>query len=343
MARRQSRSVRGAAARPATSARASRARYRWRCSACRSDFSLTSGTLFAWHKLPLRTYLLAVAVFCNEVKGKSMLALARELDVQYQDQRSCSRTSCARRWPSDVKVLRIGGEGRRAEIDGASFGGHVRPENLAADRVDRRLAGNQSSKRKVVVVLRERGGNTLVQVAASEEDAVPTIRQRIIRGPSGACRREPGLEPAARQFRYATHQPPGRLLRRRRLHQRGGGLLLPPAPGRVGAPSSHRRPLSPAVHPGGGLARGCPSRQQRGSGAWRCPSGAAIPTIGRFLRLLAACTGFNIGTLRCLIRRTASRTRRLTTARKAELIGSSPLRWIKNVTISSVVRSLPSA
>jgi hypothetical protein len=45
---------------------------RWRCKACRSDFSITSGTLFAWHKLPLRTYLLAIAAFCNEVKGKSI-------------------------------------------------------------------------------------------------------------------------------------------------------------------------------------------------------------------------------------------------------------------------------
>ena len=44
---------------------------RWRCKACRGDFSLTSGTLFAWHKLPLRSYLLAIAVLCNEVKGKS--------------------------------------------------------------------------------------------------------------------------------------------------------------------------------------------------------------------------------------------------------------------------------
>jgi transposase-like protein len=57
---------------------------RWRCKACRRDFSITSGTLFAWHKLPLRTYLLAVAGFCNEVKGKSMLAFSRELDVQYK-------------------------------------------------------------------------------------------------------------------------------------------------------------------------------------------------------------------------------------------------------------------
>ena len=32
---------------------------RFRCKACRKDFSLTSGTLFAFHKLPLQTYLAA--------------------------------------------------------------------------------------------------------------------------------------------------------------------------------------------------------------------------------------------------------------------------------------------
>jgi transposase-like protein len=59
-------------------------RSRWRCKACRGDFSVTSGTLFAHHKLPLRTYLLAIVAFCHAVKGKSMLALSRELDVQYK-------------------------------------------------------------------------------------------------------------------------------------------------------------------------------------------------------------------------------------------------------------------
>ena len=43
---------------------------RWRCKACRADFTVTSGTLFAWHKLPLKSYLMAIAVFCNEVKGQ---------------------------------------------------------------------------------------------------------------------------------------------------------------------------------------------------------------------------------------------------------------------------------
>ena len=49
---------------------------RWRCRAkeCRADFSLTSGTLFAFHKLPLQMYLLAIAIFVNEVKGKSQRA-----------------------------------------------------------------------------------------------------------------------------------------------------------------------------------------------------------------------------------------------------------------------------
>src|SRR5690242_21833479 len=83
---------------------------------------------------------------------------------------------------SSMKALRLGGEGRVAEIDGAYFGGHVRPENMATDRMDRRLAENQSGKRQVVVVMRERDGRTLPQVCSAEEAAVPAIRQRINQG-----------------------------------------------------------------------------------------------------------------------------------------------------------------
>jgi transposase-like protein len=50
---------------------------RFRCRACRKDFTITSGTLFASHKLPLRGYLAAITVFMNEVKGKSALAQPR--------------------------------------------------------------------------------------------------------------------------------------------------------------------------------------------------------------------------------------------------------------------------
>jgi hypothetical protein len=40
---------------------------------------------------------------------------------------------------SSPRVRTIGGD-RIAEIDGAYFGGDIRPENLAVDRIDRRLA-----------------------------------------------------------------------------------------------------------------------------------------------------------------------------------------------------------
>jgi ISXO2-like transposase domain len=137
--------------------------------------------LFAWHKLPLRAYLMAIALFCNEVKGKSMLALCRDLDVQYKTAFVLGH-KLREAMASSLKALRIGGDGRVAEIDGAYFGGHIRPANLAVDRIDRRLAENQPGTRQVVVAMRERGGRTLVQVFPAEADALASIRLRIAKG-----------------------------------------------------------------------------------------------------------------------------------------------------------------
>ncbi len=58
---------------------------RWRCKACRKDFSVTSGTIFAFHKMPLRNYLAAIAIFVNEVKGKSALAPQPRSGLPVQD------------------------------------------------------------------------------------------------------------------------------------------------------------------------------------------------------------------------------------------------------------------
>ncbi len=174
-------------------------RLRWRCKACRGDVSITSGTLFAWHKLPLRTYLLAVAGFCNEVKGRSMLAFSRELDVQYKTAFVLAH-KLREAMASSVKGLRIGGAGRVAEIDGAYFGGHVRPENRAADRIDRRRAENRSGKRRVVVAMRERDGRTLAQVFGGEDAAVPAIRLRIARGTVVHADESPAWNPLHARF-----------------------------------------------------------------------------------------------------------------------------------------------
>jgi hypothetical protein len=68
------------------------------------------------------------------------------------------------------------------EIDGGYFGGYVKPANRIENRRDRRLRQNQSGKRKVVVVIRERDGKTLPGVFASEVAALNFIRTRIARG-----------------------------------------------------------------------------------------------------------------------------------------------------------------
>src|SRR3954452_20462807 len=138
---------------------------RFRCRACAKDFTITSGTLFASHKLPLRGYLAAVAIFCNEVKGKSALALTRDLGVSYK----CAFVLLHKLREAMAEEMRgrvVGGEGKTAEVGGGYFGGYVKPANMKADRLDRRFTRNQSGKRKVVVIVRERGGNSVPAVVS---------------------------------------------------------------------------------------------------------------------------------------------------------------------------------
>jgi transposase-like protein len=151
---------------------------RFQCKACWKDFSLTSGTLFASRKMPLRSYLMAIAIFVNEVKGKSMLAMSRDLGTAYKTSFVLAH-KIREAMASEVAQTWIGGEGKRAEVDGGYFGGYVKPANRKEDRVDRRLAVNQSGKRKVVVIIRERGGDALPGVFRTEADALNFIRTRV--------------------------------------------------------------------------------------------------------------------------------------------------------------------
>jgi len=154
---------------------------RFRCRACVKDFSITSGTLFASHKLPLRCYLAAIAIFCNEVKGKSALALSRDLNVSYK----CAFVllhKLREAMAEELKGRTLGGDGKVAEVDGGYFGGYVKPANFRVNRRDRRLARYQTDKRKVVVVVRERNGHSLPAVFRSESHALDFIRRRVAKG-----------------------------------------------------------------------------------------------------------------------------------------------------------------
>src|SRR6185437_14233213 len=148
------------------------------CRECKAHFSITSGTLFASRKLPIRTYLLAITIFCNEVKGKSALALSRDLGCQYKSAFVLAH-KLREAMALEMKGRVVGGVGKVVETDGAYFGGYVKPANQKENRRDRRLAKNQNGKRQVVVVVRERGGSTLPAVFRSESAALGFIVQHV--------------------------------------------------------------------------------------------------------------------------------------------------------------------
>jgi transposase-like protein len=151
---------------------------RYRCRACAKDFSITSGTLFASHKLPLRMYLAAIAVFCNEVKGKSMLAMSRDLGLSYKAAFVLGH-KMREAMAAEMKGRTLGGKGTEASIDGAYFGGYVKPSNLKENRRDLRKAENQTGKRRVVVIIRQHGGDSLPAVFQPEAAAVGFIRAHV--------------------------------------------------------------------------------------------------------------------------------------------------------------------
>ncbi|MDY3333305.1 MAG: IS1595 family transposase [Gallibacter sp.] len=127
-------------------------RKQWRCKHCRHTFSITSGTIFANHKLPIQTYLFAIALFVNAVKGISACQLSRDLNVQYKTAftlvHKIRESLIAQR-----ELFPLSGE---IHIDGTYVHSAPRPKNKKAERVDRRLKENANPNKRGVLVMRER-------------------------------------------------------------------------------------------------------------------------------------------------------------------------------------------
>lgn len=148
----------------------------WKCAkrGCYKQFSVTSGTIFSSHKLPLQDYLAAIAIFSNSAKGHSALQMSRDLDVQY-------RTAFV--LVHKLREAIINGtdtsplEGE-VELDGSYFGGYTKPANRKEDRKDRRKPVNQNGNKRCVLLLREKDGNrSFAHVIRSENqlDITPIV------------------------------------------------------------------------------------------------------------------------------------------------------------------------
>lgn len=154
------------------------ARKIFKCKGCNAQFSVTTDTIFASHKLTIRDILAAIAIFVNGAKGYSALQLSRDLDVQYKTAFVLAHKLREAIGASADKSQLDG----HVEVDGAYFGGYSKPANEKENRKDRRLLENQTGKRQVVVVMREREGRALPFIAKAEKEGVPLVRKFVKAG-----------------------------------------------------------------------------------------------------------------------------------------------------------------
>ena len=153
-------------------------RRKFKCAACGSQYSVTSGTIFASRKLAFVDLLGAIAIFVNAVKGLSALQLSRDLDVQYKTAWVLAHKL---REALSLEVQDNADLSGDVEVDGAYFGGHIRPHNIADKRVDRRRSKYQTGTRRVVVAFRERLGRTRPFITTSEAEGVELAKRHVDR------------------------------------------------------------------------------------------------------------------------------------------------------------------
>jgi len=147
-------------------------RRKFKCKGCQHQYSVTSGTILHSRKLDFVDLLNGICLFVTGSKGMSAVQFSRTMDVQYKTAWVfCHKMREALADETDTHQL--SGE---VEIDGAYFGGHIKPANEKENRIDRRLKRHQTGTRRVVIALRERGGRTLPFVRENETDGVEIAR-----------------------------------------------------------------------------------------------------------------------------------------------------------------------
>ena len=145
-------------------------RRKWRCKSksCRRDFSATSQTVFASRKVSFQKLLLLVAYQSRVAKNMNAIDMSCELEVEYKT----AFVWCHKVRETITSYQHMGTMRGQIEIDGGYFGGYIKPKNHLPSRVDRRRVTHRESKRKCVVVFRERFGRSRALVCSEEQAAM---------------------------------------------------------------------------------------------------------------------------------------------------------------------------
>lgn len=147
-------------------------KFKCKSKGCFYSFTPTAGTIFASRKMAYVDLLASICIVVNGAKGVSALQLSRDIDCQHKT----AFVMCHKLREAMAAEIRGAILEGTVEVDGAYVGGHVRPSNLKENRRDRRLAENQTGKRRVVVIARERKGRTITTVTKTEAEGVAFVK-----------------------------------------------------------------------------------------------------------------------------------------------------------------------
>jgi transposase-like protein len=121
----------------------------WFCGDCRSQFTVTVGTVFERSKVPLHKWVLATHLICSSKKGMSAHQLHRTLGVTYKTAWFMSHR--IREAMGETDPGQLGGNGAAVEVD-ETYWGNKQPRGTFGKRG---AGGHHQMK---IVSLVERGG-----------------------------------------------------------------------------------------------------------------------------------------------------------------------------------------
>jgi transposase-like protein len=142
------------------------------CKRCVKDFSIISGTIFAFSKVSAKDLILAACLFVGGAKGVSGLQLSRYMGRQYK-----SSFVLAHKMREAMQRPDLGLHGV-VQVDGCTIGGYRLASN-AVGEYGKRYYQKKYGNRRVVVVAREPFGNTKAFVGKKESDSLGAVSETL--------------------------------------------------------------------------------------------------------------------------------------------------------------------
>jgi transposase-like protein len=142
---------------------------RWKCKACKKQFSVKVGTIFEDSPIALDKWLIALWMLVNCKNGISSYEVGRDLGIT---QKSAWFVLHRLRLALQAKsVVKLGGKGAQVEVDETFIGGASR--FMHKDKRNRVIVNNRMKDKVAVLGILERGGEVRASV-------IPTRRRHVL-------------------------------------------------------------------------------------------------------------------------------------------------------------------